>query len=84
MNVTKTIKYTKFKLRVYNHLKNEVEVINISYLSKPSLKQLKEDLSKDGFAFLQIISEEHFSKKYSMEVHKFIENAEEIKEEKGE
>lgn len=84
MNVTKTIKYTKLKLRVYNLFNNEVVVISINYLSKPSLKQLKEDLSKDGFAFLQIISEEHFSKKYSMEVHKFIENAEEIKEEKGE
>lgn len=79
MNVTKTIKYTKFKVRVYNLLKNEIEVIDINYLSKTTLKKLKEDLSKDGFAFLQIISDEHFSKKYSMEVHKFIENATEIK-----
>lgn len=84
MNVTKTIKYTKFKIRVYNLIKNEVEVININYITKPKLKQLKEDLSKDGFAFLQIINEEHLSKKYSMETRKFIENAAEIKEEKGE
>lgn len=78
LNISKTIKYTKLKIRVYNLIKNEVEVINMTYLSKPTLKQLKEDLSKDGFAFLQIISDEHFSKKYSMEAYKFIENATEI------
>lgn len=83
MNVTKTINFAKYTVRVYNIIKKEILTVSLDYLKNTSLKQIKNDIANNGYALLEIINTEYYTKKYSMEIKKFIDNAEEIKE-KGE
>lgn len=78
MVVTKSIKYAKYTMRVYRMINGDVQVVTVIYFNSTPLKQVKEDLEKDGLMFLQIISTEHYTKRYKMEINKFIENATEI------
>ena len=78
MDVTKSIKYAKYKMRVYSMINGDVKVVTLIYFNNTTLKQIKKDLEKDGLMFLQIISTEHYTKRYAMEINKFIANATEI------
>jgi len=84
LNITKSIKYVKYTMRVYDNVKKEVTEVTTIYFKITTLKEIKEDLSKSALTLLEIINTEYFTKKYSMEINEFIENASEIKTEKGE
>ena len=84
MNVTKSIKFAKYRMRVYNIINKDVKEIMPIFLNNTTLKEIKNELGNHGLALLEIISVEHYTKKYSMDVNEFIGNATEIKAEKGE
>lgn len=84
MNVTKSIKYAKYTMRVYSIQNKLVKEVTTIYFKNTGLKEIKEDLAKDALTLLEIVNTEYFTKKYSLEINKFIANATEIKEEKGE
>lgn len=83
MNVTKTIKLAKYTARVYNIINKEILTVSMDYLKNTPMKQIKNDIANNGYTLLEIINTEYYTRKYSMEIKKFIDNAEEIKE-KGE
>ncbi len=70
-------------MRVYDNVKKEVTEVTTIYFKTTTLKEIKEDLSKSALTLLEITNTEYFTKKYSMEINKFIANATEIKTEKG-
>lgn len=83
MNVIKTIKFAKYTVRVYNIIKKEILTVSLDYLKNTPMKQIKNDIANKGYTLLEIINTEYYTRKYSMGIKKFINNAEEIKE-KGE
>lgn len=84
MNITKTIKCAKYTVRVYDIINKELLTVNMDYLRNTPLKKIKNDIANNGYELLEIINTEYYTRKFSMEIKKFIDNAEEIKEEKGE
>lgn len=83
MNITKTIKYVKYAMLVYDNINKDLSTIYQVCLKNTPLKEVKEGLANNSYELLEIINTEYFSKKYSMEISEFIKNATEIKE-KGE
>ena len=84
MNVTKTIKFVKYTARVYNIVKKEISTVSLVYLKNTTMKQIKNDIANKGYTLLEIINTEYYTRKYAMEIEKFIDNAENITKEKGE
>ena len=84
MNVTKTIKFVKYTARVYNIVKKEISTVSLVYLKNTTMKQIKNDIANTGYTLLEIINTEYYTRKYAMEIEKFIDNAENITKEKGE
>lgn len=75
MNITKSIKFVRYSMRVYDKVKKNVSTLAVDYFKSTTLKEIKEDLANNGFEFLEIIEADCFTRKYSMDANKFIKNA---------
>ena len=63
MNVTKSIKYVKYTMRVYNLINKELLDVTMVYFRNTPLKQIKKNISNKGYNLLEIINTEYFTTK---------------------